>query len=77
MGRLVRGLWHVEATFPGRIAMEPPYPVEYDHAAVLAPMIGEDGATRAILRRLPGSRARWEYLAPWEASDLPQWGETP
>lgn len=73
MSRLWRGLWHVEARYPDRLAVEPKYPVVYDAAARLAPVLGEEGAGSAILRRVPGTRARWEYLAPWEASDAPDW----
>jgi hypothetical protein len=73
MSRLHRSLWHVEATFEGRIAIEPPYPIEYDMAAILAPMMGEDGAKRAVLRRVPGTRAPWEFRAAFEASDPPDW----
>ena len=75
MSRLVRGLWHVEARFHDRLVVVPPYPVPYDQAAVLAPLMGEEGAISAILRRLPGSRARWEFAAPFEATDPPKWGE--
>jgi len=73
--RLVRGLWQVEATWPDRLTMEPRVPLDYDLAAILAPMLGEDGALRAILRRVPGTRAVWESRAPFEASDNPRWGE--
>jgi hypothetical protein len=50
-------------------------PVNYDQAAAEAPQLGEDGVPRVILRRLPDSRARWEFVAPFEASDNPRWGE--
>lgn len=76
MSRLVRGLWHVEAKYPDRLVMDPPFPLDYDLAAVLAPMHGQDGAISAVLRRVPGTRARWEYQAPFEASDNPKWGES-
>jgi len=77
MSRLHRSLWQVEARYPDRIAIEPPWPVTHDDASILAPMLGEHGASSAILRRVPGTRAAWEYVAPWEASDKPEWGEQP
>ena len=70
--RLVRGKWFVEARMPdGSYFLS--QPVEYDQAATEAPQLGEQGAASAILRRVPLSRARWEYLAPFEASDRPEW----
>ena len=76
MSRLHRGLWQVEAHYPDHIVMEPTgFALSYEDAATLAASLGEDGATRAILRRVPGSRASWEYLMPFEASDKPVWGE--
>ncbi len=76
MSRLHRGLWFVHATRPDGTPFLT-QPAEYEVAAVEAPQLGGSGiAIRAILRHLPGSRARWEYLAPFEASDRPQWGET-
>jgi len=71
--RLVRGLWYCEA----RMADGSKFytlPVNYDQAAAEAPMLGEDGVPRVILRRLPDSRARWEFVAAFEASDPPVWG---
>ena len=73
--RLHRGLWHVEARYPDRLAIEPPHPLPYDMAAVLAGIVGAAGGVRVILRRVDGTRARWEWLAPFEASDPPRWGE--
>ena len=75
MSRLHRGLWHVEARYADRLALEPALPIPYDQAAILAPMLGESGALSAVLRRVPGTRARWEYVARYEASDRPQWGD--
>ena len=70
--RLVRGLWFVEARrADGSVFLA--QPAEYDLAAVEAPQLGELGMRRAILRRVPDTRARWEYVAPWEASDPPRW----
>jgi hypothetical protein len=73
--RLVRSLWQVLATYPDRLAIEPPFPVTHDDASVLAPVLGEEGAVSAILRRVPGTRAAWEMRAPYEASDKPEWGK--
>ena len=73
--RLIRGLWFIHGT---RAAGSPlvSQPVEYDNAATEAPQLGEAGiVARAILRRLPGTRAPWESRAPFEASDAPVWGE--
>jgi hypothetical protein len=33
------------------------------------------GSVRAILRPIPGTRARWESRACFEASDPPRWGQ--
>jgi hypothetical protein len=71
MSRLIRGLWYCEALMPDGSALTT-QPVGYDQVAV---EIGLLGASRAILRRVPRSRARWEFLAPYEASDPPVWGE--
>jgi hypothetical protein len=76
VSRLTRGLWYVEALHDDGSA-ETTQPVPYDMAAILAPMLGEAGALRAILRRVPGTRAPWEYRAPWEATDPPMWGMEP
>ncbi len=73
--RLVRGLWSIDARFADGGAMTTA-PMEYDQAAILAPMLGEEGVVRAILRPIPGTRAPWEYRAPFEASDPPRWGES-
>jgi hypothetical protein len=74
MSRLTRGLWFVEARFAdGGVMLS--QPAEYDQAAILAPMLGEEGVVRAILRPVPGTRAPWEFRAPFEASDPPRWGE--
>ena len=70
MSRLIRGLWLVQATTADGSTFVS-QPAEYDVAAVLAPMLGEEGVRRAILRPVPGTRARWESLACFEASDLP------
>jgi hypothetical protein len=75
MSRLVRGLWHVEVRYPDRLAIEPPYPVPYDQAVEWAAVIAGSGPSSAILRRVPDTRARWEYLAPYEATDRPRWGD--
>jgi hypothetical protein len=75
MSRLHRSLWHVEAHYPSRIVIEPQWPVTHDDASTLAPLLGEEGARSAILRRVGGTRAAWEFIAPFEASDPPQWGE--
>jgi len=32
-------------------------------------------AIRARMKQVPGTRAPWEYLAPYEASDKPVWNE--
>ena len=72
--RLVRGKWFVEARMPdGSYFLT--QPGDYDQAAIDAPQLGELGAASAILRRVPASRAAWEYRAPWEASDNPRWGD--
>jgi len=71
--RLVRGLWLVVATTADGSTFVS-QPEEYDQAAILAPMLGEEGVVRAILRPIPGTRARWESRACWEASDRPVWG---
>ena len=68
--RLVRGLWYCVALHADGTA-ETTQPVEYDQAAVEATLLN---AQRVILRLVPRSRARWEYTAPWEASDPPVWG---
>jgi len=77
MSRLHRSLYQIEARYPDRIAIEPPWPVTHDDASILAPQLGEHGARSAILRRVPGTRAAWESRAPFEASDPPIWGEQP
>jgi hypothetical protein len=70
--RLIRGLWFVEARTPdGSVFLT--QPAEYDQAAVEAPQLGEEGVARAILRRVPDTRAKWEFRAPYEASDPPRW----
>ncbi len=33
------------------------------------------GIVRATLLRIPGTRARWEFVATFKASDQPKWGE--
>ncbi|HEY4895220.1 MAG TPA: hypothetical protein VII01_03945 [Solirubrobacteraceae bacterium] len=71
--RLVRGLWLVQATTADGSTFVS-QPAEYDVAAVLAPLLGEEGVRRAILRPVPGTRARWESRACFEASDPPVWG---
>lgn len=73
--RLVRGLWTVHARFAGGGGMLT-QPEEYDVAAIIAAQLGETGeVVRATLLRLPGTHARWESRAPFEASDPPRWGE--
>ena len=42
---------------------------------LLALILGEEGVVGAILRPVPGTRASWEFRAPFEASDPPRWGE--
>ena len=74
MSRLYSGLWYVVGTFPDGTAFVT-QPVEYDQAAVEAPMLGEEGAVSAILRRIPKTRAAWESRACFEASDPPRWGD--
>ena len=70
--RLIRGLWFVEVRTPdGGVFLT--QPVEYDQAAVEAPQLGELGAARAILRPVPNTRAKWEFIAAYEASDPPRW----
>jgi hypothetical protein len=70
--RLIRGLWYCEARFAdGGVMLT--QPAEYDIAAVEAPQLGELGIARAILRRVPDTRARWETRAPYEATDKPHW----
>ena len=70
---MIRGLWIVHCTAAdGSVWIS--QPAEYDVAAVIAPMLGEDGVRRAILRVVPGTRARWESIACYEASDRPVWG---
>jgi hypothetical protein len=76
MGRLTRGLWYVEVLYADGSA-ETTQPVPYDIAALTAPLLGEGGALRAILRRVPGTHAPWEFRAPWEATDPPTWGMEP
>ena len=71
--RLVRGLWSIDARFADGGAMTTA-PMEYDVAAILAAMLGEEGVVRCILRRVPDTRAPWEYRACFEASDAPRWG---
>ena len=71
--RLVRGLWYCEARLSDGSKFYT-LPVSYDQAAAEAPMLGEDGVPRVILRRTPDSRAAWEFRANWEASDPPRWG---
>ncbi|HSW41307.1 MAG TPA: hypothetical protein VLM76_02230 [Patescibacteria group bacterium] len=74
MSRLYRRLWHVEVRHADRLACVPAWPLPYEWAAVLAGLLGqEDDVRSAILRPVPGSRARWEWLAPFEASDPPRW----
>ena len=74
MGRLHRGLWQVLARFEDHYEVAPrEFALPYDDAARLAPVLGEEGAKSAVLIRVPGTRARWEYVAPYEASDKPQW----
>jgi hypothetical protein len=76
VSRLHRGLWHVELTYDDRIAILPPYPVDYDVAAVWLAVCADDpGIRSAILRRVPGTRSPWEFRAPYEASDKPSWGD--
>ena len=76
MSRLYRGLWQVEARFGDHLRMEPfTAALTYEDAERLAPTLGEEGALSVILRRVPYSRARWEYAAPFEATDNPSWGE--
>jgi hypothetical protein len=76
VSRLYRGLWHIELDYGDRLAIEPPYPVEYEVAAVWAGLAADDpGIRSAILRRVPGTRSTWEYQAPYEATDKPKWGE--
>ena len=70
--RLVRGLWSIDARFADGGAMTTA-PMEYEVAAILVSMLGEEGVVRAILRRIPDTRARWEARAPYEASDKPVW----
>ena len=72
--RLVRGLWSIDARFADGGAMTTA-PMEYDQVAILAEMLSDEGVVRAILRKLPDTRAPWEYRAPWEASDPPRWGD--
>jgi hypothetical protein len=40
-------------------------------AALLA--AGGLGMLLAVLRRVPDTRAKWEFRAPYEASDPPRW----
>ena len=69
-----RGLWIIEArSADGSWFVT--QPAEYDQAAVEAPMLGEEGAVSAILRRIPKTRAAWESRACFEASDPQKWGE--
>jgi hypothetical protein len=76
MSRLYRGLWQIEVRRGDVLDFEPHgLSVPYDDAARLAPDLAEEGVERAILRMVPGTRARWEYVAPFEASDPPVWGE--
>lgn len=72
MSRLVRGLWHAEFTFADRITVEPEYAVPYHQAEVFLATPPE-GALRGVLRRVPLTRAIWEYIAPFEATDTPRW----
>jgi hypothetical protein len=71
MSRLHRGLWYCVALHADGTA-ETTQPTTYDQAAVTAPLLN---AERVILRRVPHSRAPWEYVAPYEASDPPRWGD--
>ena len=76
MSRLWRGLWRVEVRRGEEIIVEPRhFALPYDDAAKLAPTLGEEGWLRAHLRRDPGSRAAWETVACFEASDPPRWGD--
>lgn len=75
MSRLVRGLWTVYARFADGGGMLT-QPEDYDVAAIIAAQFGETGEiVRATLLRIPGTRARWEFIAPWEASDPPRRGD--
>ena len=77
MSRLVRGLWQVEVFFGDHRGFEPAgYAVTHDDAQVLA-LTPLDNARRAVLRRVPGTRAPWESRAPFEASDPPNWEVQP
>jgi hypothetical protein len=68
--RLVRGLWYCVALHADGTA-ETTQPVPYDQAVVEAPLIG---AESVWLCKVPRSRALWEYVATYEASDPPKWG---
>jgi hypothetical protein len=70
MGRLYRGLYRVEVT-----RSEPGFDVTYEDAERLLHQVTQEGAIRARIVRVPGTRAPWEYKAPYEASDPPQWGK--
>jgi len=71
MGRLYRGLWYCEGVFADGSAITT-QPVPYDQAAVEAPMLGASGVYLKLAHR---SRAAWEFLANYEASDPPVWGQ--
>ena len=76
MSRLIRGLWQVEVRRGDVLDLEPHgFALPYDDAARLAPDLADEGVERAILRRIPRTRARWERLPCFEASDPPVWGE--
>ena len=71
MGRLYRGLYRVEVT-----RSEPGFDLTHEDAERLALELVEDPlVVRARVVRVPGTRAPWEYRAPYEASDPPKWGE--
>lgn len=74
MSRLARGLWHVRWRYEDRLLLEPEYPVPY-HQAELFLVVPPGGALGGRLVRVPFTRAPWEFVAPFEASDKPRWGE--
>ena len=69
----MRGQWQVRWRFADRLAIEPAGAVPY-HLAELHLVAPPADALSGRLVRVPGSRAPWEYIAPFEASDPPQWG---
>lgn len=73
MSRLVRGLWQVRWTFVDRLAFEPEVAAPY-HQAELFLVAPPDGALSGRLERVPDTRAPWEFVAPFEATDPPRWG---